>query len=141
MTWQSDITQVAQVTSDGVVSPNTTCGTANITATFDDGGNLVVSNSSNITVEGPSSLGCPQGGATSNLTVNVTGTGTVTSSPPGIDCGSVCAAAFTTGTTVALTASPTSPATSVTWSGCDTSSATACSVLVQTNTVVTATFN
>lgn len=141
VTWQSDIPQVAQVTSAGVVSPNTACGIANITATFDDGGNLVISNTSNITVEGPASLGCPQGGSTSSLSVNVTGTGTVTSSPAGIDCGTICAAQFTTGTTVTLTAAPTSPATAVTWGGCDTSSATTCSVLLQANTVVTAAFN
>ncbi len=43
------------------------------------------------------------------LTVNKTGTGsgTVTSSPSGINCGSTCSAQFAQGTAVTLTANPT----------------------------------
>ena len=40
------------------------------------------------------------------LTVAKTGSGTVHSTPAGIDCGSACSAFFTTGTTVALVADP-----------------------------------
>jgi hypothetical protein len=138
--WQTDNPGVVQVSS-GVVSPNIGCGLGNVFATFKDGDNQVVSNSVPITVDGPASEGCPQGGATISLSVTLTGTGTVTSSPAGISCGTICAAQFSTGTTVTLTATPTSPATAVTWGGCDTSSATACSVLLEASTVVSATFN
>jgi hypothetical protein len=142
VTWQSDTPQVASVTSGGVVSPSQGCGNANVFATFYDSPNLVTSNSAFITVDGPASLGCPQSGALSNLSVTITtGTGTITSAPAGITCGTVCAAQFTTGTTVELTASPTSPSTSVTWSDCDSSTGTVCTVLLQADRVVTAAFN
>jgi len=138
--WQTDNPEVVQANA-GVISPNTGCGVGNVFATFKDGNNEVISNSAPITVDGPASEGCPQGGATSSLSVGVTGTGTVSSSPAGITCGTICAAQFSTGTTVTLTAVPTSPATGVTWGGCDTSSATSCSVLIEADTVVNAAFN
>jgi hypothetical protein len=142
VTWQSDTPQVAQVSATGVVSPNTNCGSANVFATFRDGGNDVVSNSAHVVVDGPASLGCPQGGASSTLAVTIGGgTGTITSSPAGINCGSICATQFTTGTTVTLTASPSSPSTSVTWGNCDSFSGTACTVFLQANRTVTAIFN
>jgi hypothetical protein len=143
VTWQSQLPLVAQVTASGVVSPNMTCGISGVFATFQDGSNIVVSNTTTITVEGPASQGCPQGGALSNLavTIGAGGTGTITSSPAGISCGTNCAAQFTTGTTVTLTAVPTSPSTSVTWLNCDTVSGTACTVFLQADRVVTATFN
>ena len=142
VTWQSDTPQVAQVSSTGVASPNTNCGNANVFATLTDGRNDIVSNSAHIVVDGPVSQGCPQGGPLSNLAVTIAaGTGTITSSPAGINCGTTCAAQFTTGTTVSLTATPTSPSTSVTWANCDTSSGTACTVFLDANRTVTATFN
>jgi hypothetical protein len=140
--WQSDTPQVASVTSGGVVSPSLGCGTANVYATFYDSPNQVTSNSAFITVDGPASLGCPQSGALSNLSVTITtGTGTITSAPAGINCGTVCAAQFTTGTTVELTATPTTPSTSVTWGNCDSSTGTVCTVLLQADRVVSAAFN
>jgi hypothetical protein len=142
VTWKSDTPQVASVTSGGVVSPSLGCGTANVYATFYDSPNQVTSNSAFITVDGPASLGCPQSGALSNLSVTITtGTGTITSAPAGITCGTVCAAQFTTGTTVELTATPTSPSTSVTWGNCDSSTGTVCTVLLQADRVVSAAFN
>ena len=52
------------------------------------------------------------------LTVAKTGTGsgTVTSSPPGITCGTDCTEAYTHGTTVTLTATPASGSTLASWS-------------------------
>ena len=142
VSWQSDTPQVAQVTSTGAVSPNTNCGTANVFATLRDGSNDVLSNSAHITVDGPASQGCPQGGALSNLAVVINaGTGTITSAPAGINCGTTCAAQFSTGTTVTLTATPISPSTAVTWANCDTNSGTACTVFLQADRTVTATFN
>ncbi|HVI09009.1 MAG TPA: hypothetical protein VND65_12035 [Candidatus Binatia bacterium] len=142
VTWESDTPQVASVTSGGVVSPNTNCGTSNVFATFYDSPNQVVSNSALITVDGPSSQGCPQSNALSTLSVTITGgTGTISSSPAGITCGSVCAAGFTTGSTVTLTAAPLSPSTAVTWGNCDSAQGTVCTVFLEANRTVTATFN
>jgi hypothetical protein len=142
VTWHSDTPQVAQVTSSGAVSPNVGCGSANVYATFYDSPNTVTSNEAHIIVDGPASQGCPQGGALSNLAVTISaGTGTITSAPAGINCGTTCAAQFTTGTTVSLTATPIAPSTTVTWANCDTSSGTSCTVFLETDRTVTATFN
>jgi hypothetical protein len=50
---------------------------------------------------------------------NGTGTGTVSSSPAGIECGPTCSAPFTHGATVTLTGSPGGHSQAVKWSGCD----------------------
>src|SRR5215471_6714917 len=57
--------------------------------------------------------------ATHQLTVTTsgTGTGTVTSNPSGIACGTTCVADFPSGSTVALTAAPTGGSTFTGWSG------------------------
>jgi alpha-tubulin suppressor-like RCC1 family protein len=54
-----------------------------------------------------------------DLTVSLAGEGTgrVTSSPPGIDCGGTCVASFPFGTAVTLTATPASGSKHVDWSG------------------------
>ena len=46
-----------------------------------------------------------------------TGSGTVTSSPAGISCGSTCSSSFTQGTAVTLTASPNVGSTFTGWGG------------------------
>lgn len=144
--WQSDNPQVVQVTTLGVVSPapDLHCGLANIFATSQDGNNDVVSNSVPVTVNGPTNLGCTPAGTPPILTVNFSGTltGTVVSSPAGIDCSSPssCNAQFTAGTTVTLTGTPTGNSTSVTWNGCNSSMGFTCSVILENSVTVTATF-
>lgn len=143
VTWQSDTPQVAQVTA-GAVHPNTNCGRANVFATFNDGGNVIVSNSANITVDGPASLGCPQGGGTFNLSLAVTGAanGAIVSSPAGIDCGATCAAPFAAGSSVTLTATPITGHSFGGWgAGCTVVSGTSCTVIVNTDITISATFN
>jgi hypothetical protein len=51
------------------------------------------------------------------LSVSVTGSGSVTSSPPGISCGSTCSASFAAGTQVTLTATPVSGNSLTGWGG------------------------
>ena len=142
--WQSDNPQVIQVTSAGMVSPNLNCGVAQVFAEMHDNGNDIVSNSATMTVDGPASLGCTPAGPQPILTVNFsgTGTGTVVSSPAGLNCSSPssCNATFTTGQTVTLTGTPTGTSTSVTWNGCSSASGTACTVVLENNVSVTATF-
>jgi hypothetical protein len=55
--------------------------------------------------------------SSNNLTVAVVGTGTVTSSPSGINCGSTCSKSFTSATVVTLTATPASGYSFSSWSG------------------------
>jgi hypothetical protein len=69
-----------------------------------------------------------------------TGSGTVTSTPSGIDCGSTCSARFTTGTSITLTAAPTSGSTFAGWSGGCSGTASTCSITVDQERSVTATF-
>ena len=69
-----------------------------------------------------------------------TGTGTVASAPAGIFCGATCAATFDAGTTVTLTATATGPSSSfVGWSGACTGAGT-CTVTIDQDAEVTATF-
>jgi len=58
---------------------------------------------------------------TTNYTLSVSktgsGSGTVTSSPPGINCGNTCSKSFASGTSITLTATPASGSTFDGWSG------------------------
>ena len=67
------------------------------------------------------------------------GSGTVTSSPAGVDCGSTCSATFTQGTIVTLTATPDANSTFTGWSGACSGSGT-CTVTIDQDRAVTATF-
>jgi hypothetical protein len=70
-----------------------------------------------------------------------TGSGSVTSSPAGIDCGATCSHQFTQGTSVTLTATPASGSTFGGWSGGGCSGTSTCSVTMNSATGVTATFS
>jgi hypothetical protein len=73
------------------------------------------------------------------LTVANSGNGTVTSSPPGINCGSTCSASFVDGSTVALTATPATGFSFSGWSGACTGAG-SCNVTMNTAQTVAATF-
>lgn len=78
------------------------------------------------------------------LTVQLSGagTGTVSSSPAGINCGSTCSANFNTGSQVTLSASASNTSTFAGWSGggCSGTSST-CTVTLSGNQAVSAAFN
>ncbi|WP_417915547.1 InlB B-repeat-containing protein [Candidatus Electronema sp. JM] len=69
-----------------------------------------------------------------------TGSGTVTSSPAGISCGSTCNAYFASGQTVMLTASPAADSTFTGWGGACSGSASTCIVSMTQERSVTAAF-
>jgi len=79
--------------------------------------------------------------AGNTLTVSKTGTGsgTVKSSPTGINCGSDCSEAYNQGTSVTLTATPTTGSTFGGWSGACSGTG-ACTVTVDGAVTVTAEF-
>jgi hypothetical protein len=146
VTWQTDNPQVVLVSSAGVVSPNLGCGVGDIFATLKDGSNEVVSNSVKITVDGPAASGCTPPGPQPILTISFAGNGTGTVTGPGISCSSPssCSNQFTTGSTITLTASPTGGFSFASWSGCSSTSGgngSVCTVLLENNLTVTATFN
>jgi hypothetical protein len=69
---------------------------------------------------GQGAAGCtPPAGPELTVTKEGTGSGTVVSSPAGIECGGTCSAAFEENTKVTLTASPSAGSTFVSWKGCE----------------------
>jgi hypothetical protein len=68
------------------------------------------------------------------------GSGTVTSSPAGIDCGPSCSHEFEVGAPITLTTTPAPGSTFVGWSGGGCSGSGACHLTLETNTTLTARF-
>lgn len=79
-------------------------------------------------------------GTSYTLSVNVTGSGTVTSSPAGISCGVDCSEAYTEGASVTLTASPALGYQFNGWSGACSGTG-ACTVAMNADATVSATFS
>ncbi len=75
-----------------------------------------------------------------SLTVSKTGSGTVSSNPVGIDCGSACSKSYDSGTKVVLTATPASGSSFTGWGGAC-SGAGGCTVTMSQNQTVTAIFS
>lgn len=81
--------------------------------------------------------------ATQQLSVTLVGTGSgvVTSSPAGINCGAICSATFNSGVLITLNAVPDATSVYTGWNGCDNSSGASCTVtLTNASRAVTATF-
>ena len=91
----------------------------------------------------PSNEACATAGSATVYTVMVTnagtGSGTVASSPSGVDCGSTCSASFTSGTSIALSATPATGSTFTGWSGACTGTG-SCAFVVDVDKSLTATF-
>jgi hypothetical protein len=79
------------------------------------------------------------GGGNTNLTVSVTGSGTVSSNPAGISCPSTCSHAFAGGSQVTLTPTPASGWAFSSWGGACSGSG-GCTVTIAAGASVTATF-
>jgi len=77
---------------------------------------------------------------TLTVTKSGSGTGTITSSPAGIDCGSVCSFSFNVGSTVTLTATPDLGSDFVQWSGDATGTDITVDVVMDSNKTVNAEF-
>jgi uncharacterized delta-60 repeat protein len=69
-----------------------------------------------------------------------TGSGSVQSSPPGIECGAVCSGPFDDGSGVTLTATPGAGSVFVGWSGAGCGATSACALTMGADQTVTATF-
>ena len=74
------------------------------------------------------------------VTLSGTGTGTVKSSPAGINCGSTCSYGFANGTVVTLTATASTGSRFMGWSGACTGASSTCIVTMSAAQSVTATF-
>jgi Divergent InlB B-repeat domain len=91
-------------------------------------------------VTGTTTATAPASPTSATLTVTRTGTGSVSSSPSGIQCGSTCTETVAAGTNVALTAVSAAGSTFAGWSGGGCSGTATCSLAVNSNTTVNATF-
>jgi streptogramin lyase len=80
---------------------------------------------------------------TFNLSVTKpgSGSGTVTSTPAGIACGSTCSADFSSGTQVTMTAVASAGSTFAGWNGGGCSGSGSCTITVNADTALSATFN
>jgi len=78
---------------------------------------------------------------TLTITKAGTGTGTITSNPVGINCGSTCFATFATSTSVVLSATSTTESTFIGWSGSGCSGTGTCTVAMNGNKTVIALFS
>lgn len=87
-----------------------------------------------------SQVGTGNGSINYAVTVTRQGSGTVTSSSGGINCGTLCSASYPSGTTVTLTATPVGGATFNSWTGCSPTTGTTCTVSVDSLKEVTAQF-
>jgi len=76
------------------------------------------------------------------LTISTgTGTGTVSSSPAGISCGTACSHTYLPGTPITLTAAPAAGSVLAGWSGCLAVDNTTCTTTIDADTTITATFD
>lgn len=144
VTWASNTADIATVNSTGVLSAaGLACGDALISATV-----TTNRSSGNISSQGALVTGYMTASVVcfSGLTLTVdfagNGSGTVTSSPPGLSCAGTCGASFASGTTITLTAVPNSGSSFTSWVGCDVVSGQVCTVSnLSSNRAVTVTFN
>jgi hypothetical protein len=133
--WAIDSQNLATVTSTGFVTSTSICGSGNLTASLNAPPNFITG-SAFLTGSGIGTPACNQAA----LTVTTSGNGTVASSPTGITCPGTCSALFALDSTVTLSATIGTGATTVTWLGCDSATTTACTLSLNTNRSVTATF-
>ena len=137
------------------------CG-ATCSATYSNGTIVTLTAAADVNSNFSSWSGCDSvSGNTCNVTMNATrnvtatftstqrtlsvsragtGSGTVTSSPAGINCGSTCTATYTDGTIVTLTATPDTSSSFAGWSGACSGTG-SCTITMDGNKSATATFN
>ena len=146
--WESNTIQMFTVTSAGLLTATgEACGATLVSATANtntsDGG--LSSSGAVVTGYMTANVVCFSGtGPTVTVDFAGTGSGTISSSPPGLGCsstaGSSCTGSFPTGSSVTLTAVPNG--TFGGWAGCSIAAGTTCTLEDLTNDVtVTATFN
>ena len=94
-----------------------------------------------VTVDGPAQVTATFERVYYGVSVSVNGQGSVTSSPPGISCGTDCDESFASGTVVTLTATPGPGATFAGWTGACASAGSSCALVVDGPKTVDAAFD
>jgi hypothetical protein len=132
--------------SGTVVTLTATAATGSVFAGW-SGGGCSGTGSCVVTLSAPTTVTATFSAASVPVTLTLTvqrsgtGSGTVTSSPGGINCGTTCTASFASGTSVTLSASAASGSTFAGWSGGGCSGTGTCTVTLTSATTVTALFD
>ncbi len=131
--------KLGRITTAGQVSEIAASSTANDLAWLAEStdGSLWITLNKSSALAHVTNLAAP----TDALTVTVSGSGTVTSSPSGISCPGACSALYGMSTTVTLTATPGSGAKFNGWSGACSNTSGTCAVILSSPQSVTATFS
>lgn len=153
VTWLSTDPQMFTINSSGVLTATgNSCGSTLISAAVTTNTSEGGISSSGAVVMGymTASVVCFVGSGTGTgpaltVTFGGSGTGNVVSSPGGLSCSSsagVCSAQFPVGTVISLTANPTGTSSFGGWANCASlPSVNPCTLTLETNTTVIATFN
>jgi hypothetical protein len=135
VTWSVDSQGLVSITNTSLVTSLSICGSGNLTASYYDSPNLV-SSSAFLQGGGVGTSACNQAA----LTVNIVGAGTVVDSTAAIKCPGTCSADYALGSTIGLTATPGAGASQVIWTNCNSFVGNTCTVVLNFDTTVTATF-
>jgi hypothetical protein len=153
VTWASNTPQMFTVDSTGLLTATGgACGSTLVSATVTTGKSAGGISSSGAAVVGymTASVVCFSGTGTGSgpalgVTFGGQGTGTIASQPGGLSCDSsvgTCSSQFPVGTVVTITATPNSPSTFGSWTGCSTASnVNPCQITLESNTFLTVTFD
>jgi hypothetical protein len=152
VTWTSNTPELATVSATGLLTATgQACGGSLISATSQTNASTGGRSSSGAIVTGymTANVICFSGGSGSGpaLTVqfdtdNGLASGTVTSNPTGLNCTSLCAADFPSGTPLTLTATPGTGSSFFSWTGCQSQpNVNPCTLTLTENTTVTVTFS
>ncbi len=136
VTWSVDSQNLVTISNTSMVTAVSICGSGNLTASYYDSPNQV-SGSAFLTGGGAGTAACNQ----AILTVNIVGSGSVTDSTQVIKCPGTCSADYALGSTIGLTATPGAGASSVNWTNCSSFVGDTCTIVLNVDTTVTATFN
>jgi hypothetical protein len=136
VTWSVDSQNLVTITNTSLVTAVSICGSGNLYASYYDSPNLVTG-SAFLQGSGAGSSTCNQ----AILTVDIVGSGSVIDSTGVIKCPGTCSANYTLGSTIGLTATIGTGASQVTWTNCNSFAGNTCTVVLNADTTVTATFN
>jgi hypothetical protein len=136
VTWSVDSQNLVTISNTSQVTAVSICGSGNLYASYYDSPNQVTG-SAFLTGTGAGTSACNQ----AILTVDIVGSGSVIDSTNVIKCPGVCSADYTLGSTIGLTATIGTGASKVTWTNCNSFAGNTCTVILNADTTVIATFN
>lgn len=136
VTWSVDSQNLVTITNTSLVTAVSICGSGNLYASYYDSPNQVTG-SAFLTGGGAGTAACNQ----AVLTVDIVGSGSVVDSTQAIKCPGTCSSDYALGSTIGLTATPGVGASQVTWTNCNSFVGDTCTVVLNVDTTVTATFN